>query len=108
MILKEGKNKNMDKENNIIYIEIEDGIFKCYNEASTNVLYRLVEPTNRRAYITSNEIIKVLTTDDLYEQVKKQKEMIDNARNFINGIDLYSHEYALDSIELNELLDILS
>lgn len=39
--------------------------------------------------------------------IKKQKEVIDKAIKFINSIDLYSHEYALDSIEINELLDIL-
>lgn len=44
----------------------------------------------------------------LFEQVKKQKEVIDKAIKFINSIDLYSHEYALDSIEINDLLDILN
>lgn len=43
----------------------------------------------------------------LEQQCKKQKEVIDKAIKFINSIDLYSHEYALDSIEINELLDIL-
>ena len=41
-------------------------------------------------------------------QVKKQREVIDKAVEFINSIDLYSHEYALDSIEINDLLDILN
>lgn len=41
------------------------------------------------------------------QQCKKQKEIIDRAIKFINSIDLYSHEYALDSIEINDLLDIL-
>lgn len=44
---------------------------------------------------------------DWKEESKKQKEVIDKAIKFINSIDLYSHEYALDSIEINELLDIL-
>lgn len=44
---------------------------------------------------------------NLEQQCKKQKEVIDKAVEFINSIDLYSHEYALDSIEINDLLDIL-
>lgn len=43
----------------------------------------------------------------LERQVKKQKEIIDKAVEFINSIDLYSHEYTLNSIEINDLLDIL-
>lgn len=42
------------------------------------------------------------------EESKKQKEVIDKAIKFINSIDLYSHEYALDSIEINKLLEILN
>lgn len=52
-----------------------------------------------------NEVVDYI--DDLEQQVKKQKKVIDKAIKFINSIDLYSHEYALDSIEINELLDIL-
>lgn len=44
---------------------------------------------------------------ELQEESQKQKEVIDKAIKFINSIDLYSHEYALDSIEINDLLDIL-
>lgn len=44
----------------------------------------------------------------LEQQCKKQREVIDKAVEFINSIDLYSHEYALDSIEINDLLDILN
>lgn len=47
-------------------------------------------------------------TNDLIKQVRKQQEVIDKAIEFINSIDLYSHEYALDSIEINDLLDILN
>lgn len=46
--------------------------------------------------------------ENLEQQCKKQKEVIDKAVEFINSIDLYSHEYALDSIEINDLLDILN
>lgn len=64
----------------------------------------LREPEIKELEKRLKEINKIT---DLKQQVKKQKEVIDKAVDFINSIDLYSHEYALDSIEINELLDIL-
>lgn len=67
--------------------------------------------THDKTIINSQEIeaIEFILKDNenLEQQIKKQKEVIDKAIKFINSIDLYSHEYALDSIEINDLLDIL-
>lgn len=57
--------------------------------------------------IRKNETKLINEIKILEQQCKKQKEVIDKAIKFINSIDLYSHEYALDSIEINDLLDIL-
>lgn len=67
--------------------------------------------THEETIINSQEIeaINYILDENerLEQQCKKQKEVIDKAVEFINSIDLYSHEYALDSIEINDLLDIL-
>ena len=97
----------MDKESNIVYVETKNGMFKCYkSEQMCKPVYYPVE-SKTNGYIDYNDVIRILTIDDLYKQVQKQKEVIDKAIKFINSIDLYSHEYALDSIEINDLLDIL-
>lgn len=60
-------------------------------------------------YLIPKDVFKELFNEMINwkQQCKKQKEVIDKAIKFINSIDLYSHEYALDSIEINDLLDIL-
>nr|DAY88414.1 MAG TPA: hypothetical protein [Caudoviricetes sp.] len=70
-----------------------------------NKLFMIIRKTDLLNYDEKNELQLYLM--NLKEQVKKQKKVIDKAIKFINSIDLYSHEYALDSIEINELLDIL-
>lgn len=71
-----------------------------------NKLFMIIRKTDLLNYDEKNELQLYLM--NLKEQVKKQKKVIDKAIKFINSIDLYSHEYALDSIEINELLDILN
>ncbi len=67
----------MDKENNIVYVQTKRGIFKCYKSEQMHkpIYYPIESKTN--GYIDYNDVIRILNIDDLYEQVKKQKEVID-------------------------------
>ena len=71
----------MDKENNVVYVETKKGIFKCYKSEQMHkpIYYPIESKTN--GYIDYNDVIRILNIDDLYEQVKKQKEVIDRILN---------------------------
>lgn len=79
----------MDKENNIVYIETKNGIFKCFKseQMHKSIYYPAESKTN--GYIDYNEVISILTVDDLYKQVKKQKEAINKIDNYINNYDVF-------------------
>ena len=79
----------MDKENNIVYIETKNGIFKCHKSEQMHkpIYYPVESKTN--GYIDYNEVIIILTIDDLYKQVKKQKEVIDKIDKYINNYDVF-------------------
>ena len=74
----------MNKENNIVYVQTKNGIFKCYKSEQMHkpIYYPIESKTN--GYIDYNDVIRILNIDDLYEQVKKQKEVIDRL-NFIKN-----------------------
>lgn len=107
----------MNKENNIVYVKAKDGIYKCYKSEQMHkpIYYPVESKTN--GYIDYNDVIDILNIDDLYEQCKKQKEVIDKAIEYINGNkDKYyqdwgqddgDHDIYLSEYEIKELLDIL-
>lgn len=74
----------MNKENDIVYVKTKNGIFKCYKSEQMHkpIYYPIESKTN--GYIDYNDVIRILNIDDLYEQVKKQKEVIDKL-NFIKN-----------------------
>ena len=86
----------MDKELALRTFAYLIGHYKTHEETTINS--QEIEAINY--ILDENERLK--------QQCKKQKEVFDRAIEFINSIDLYSHEYALDSIEINDLLDILN
>ena len=67
----------MDKENDIVYVKTKNGIYKCYKSEQMNkpIYYPVESKTN--GYIDYYDVIEILNIDDLYEQCKKQKEIID-------------------------------
>lgn len=73
----------MEKENSVVYVETKNGIFKCYKSEQMHmpIYYPVESKTN--GYIDYNDVIRILTIDDLYKQVKKQKEVIDKVINLI-------------------------
>ena len=77
------KNKNCnikinDDNSNIVYVKTENGIFKCYK--SETMHKPMYYPVNGSGYIDYNDVEKILTIDDLFEENQKlknqQKEFI--------------------------------
>ena len=97
----------MDKENDIVYVKTKNGIYKCYKSEQMHkpIYYPVESKTN--GYIDYNDVIDILSSDDLYNELKKQKEIIDKTtewvRDWIHGTNDWFEEDAKPS----ELLDIL-
>lgn len=79
----------MDKENNIVYVQTKRGIFKCYKSEQMGkpIYYPIESKTN--GYIDYYDVIEILNIDDLYEQVKKKKEVLDKLENKIKVVKQY-------------------
>ena len=106
----------MDKENNVVYVQTKNGIFKCYKSEQMHkpIYYPVESKTN--GYIDYYDLIRILNIDDLYEQCKKQQEVIDKAIKYIDDLRDESAERQgfyncfpddLYIADINELLDIL-
>ena len=67
----------MNKENDIVYVKTKNGIFKCYKSEQMHkpIYYPVESKTN--GYIDYNDVINILSSDDLYNELKKQKKAID-------------------------------
>ena len=95
----------MDKENNIVYVQTKNGIFKCYKSEQMHkpIYYPVESKTN--GYIDYNDVIDILSSDDLYNELKKQKEVINKAREIIQKMfetGFYNDDYYLG--HLNQIL----
>ena len=98
----------MNKENNIVYVQTKNGIFKCYKSEQMHkpIYYPIESKTN--GYIDYNDVIRILNIDDLYEQVKKQKEVIDKAIEYIEKfIPIDEDTILMRERQRDYLLDIL-
>lgn len=108
MILKEGRNINMDKEEYYRRIEKINDKFRT-DRVSADEEYQLV---CQRNYLSTTYI------ENLEHQVKKQKEVIDKAIEYVewnkdkakldNNTKEYDNYTFLNEENINELLDILS
>ena len=102
----------MDKENNIVYVQTKNGIFKCYKSEQMHkpIYYPIESKTN--GYIDYYDVIRILNIDDLYEQVKKQKEVINKITDLIKQYGKYDGEkctrgFQMWSADFNKILDML-
>lgn len=100
----------MNKEN-IIYVKIKNGIFKCYKSEQMHkpIYYPVESKTN--GYIDYNDVEKILTIEDLYQENQKYKEVIDKAiNNSQYWIDYYTRLNSDERIalRLQENIDILN
>ena len=109
-------------EENIVYVKIKNGIFKCYKSEQMHkpIYYPVESKTN--GYIDYNDIEKILTIEDLYQENKelkkqlkenqKYKEVIDKVSSRIKLYGKYNGEkctrgFSMMTADFNELLDIL-
>ena len=62
-------------DENIVYVKIKNGIFKCYKSEQMHkpIYYPVESKTN--GYIDYNDVEKILTIEDLYQE-NQQKEFI--------------------------------
>ena len=62
----------MDNEN-IVYVKIKNGIFKCYKSEQMHkpIYYPVESKTN--GYIDYNDVEKILTIEDLYQENQELK-----------------------------------
>ena len=95
----------MNKENDIVYVKTKNGIFKCYKSEQMHkpIYYPIESKTN--GYIDYYDVIDILNIDDLCEQVKKQKKVIDKAIEYITSYESISTIQGLTYIEANKQLD---
>lgn len=100
----------MDKENNIVYVKTKNGIYKCYKSEQMHkpIYYPVESKTN--GYIDYYDVIDILNIDDLYKQVKKQKEVIDKINLIIKGVAYGgSEDYYMEKFsKINELIKEVS
>ena len=105
----------MDKENDIVYVKTKNGIYKCYKSEQMHkpIYYPVESKTN--GYIDYNDVIDILSSDDLYNELKKQKEVIDKAIEYINHFSKESEVkiYGLPKCkvfigDIEQLLEILN
>ena len=100
----------MKIENNIVYVKTKNGIYKCYKSEQMHkpIYYPVESKTN--GFIDYNEVISILSNDDLYDELKKQQEIIDKIINYCHSeIDKCKYEQSDDEWEccIEELKGIL-
>ena len=59
---------------NIVYVKTKNGIFKCYKSEQMHkpIYYPVESKTN--GYIDYNDVEKILTIEDLYQENQELKE----------------------------------
>ena len=55
-------------EENIVYVKTENGIFKCYKSESMHQPIYYTVGSKMNGYIDYNEVEKILTIEDLYQE----------------------------------------
>ena len=93
---------------NIVYVKIKNEIFKCYKSEQMHkpIYYPVESKTN--GYIDYYDVIEILNIDDLYEQCKKQREVIDKAIEYIEKfIPIDEDTILMRERQRDYLLDIL-
>lgn len=76
-------------DNNIVYVKTKNGIFKCYK--SETMHKPIYHPVNGSGYIDYNDVEKILSIDDLFEENQElknqQKEFIEYLENKISELN---------------------
>ena len=64
-------------DENIVYVKIKNGIFKCYKSEQMHkpIYYPVESKTN--GYIDYNDVEKILTIEDLYQENQELKKQLE-------------------------------
>ena len=64
-------------DENIVYVKIKNGIFKCYKSEQMHkpIYYPVESKTN--GYIDYNDVEKILTIEDLYQKNQELKKQLE-------------------------------
>lgn len=68
--------------NNIVYVKTENGIFKCYKSEQMNK--PIYHPVNNSGFIDYNDVEKIVTIDDLFEE---NQELKNQQKEFIQWLE---------------------
>lgn len=84
---------------NIVYVKTKNGIFKCYKSEQMHkpIYYPVESKTN--GYIDYNDVEKILTIEDLYQENQELKEDISFCLHSIKQ----EMEMSIDSRTRNEM-----
>lgn len=102
----------MNKEDNIVYVKTKNGIYKCYkSEQMHKIIFYPVE-SKINGFIDYNEVIYILSIDDLYNELKKQKEINQKAIEYVEEHRIknpYHYEFNcfMGNARASDLLQIL-
>ena len=68
-------------DENIVYVKTKNGIFKCYKSEQMHhpIYYPVKSKTN--GYIDYNEVEKILTIEDLYQENQELKNQLEEKEN---------------------------
>lgn len=69
---------------NIVYVKIKNGIFKCYKSEQMHkpIYYPVESKTN--GYIDYNDVGKILTIEDLYQENQELKKQLESVNEQIS------------------------
>lgn len=86
-------------DENIVYVKIKNGIFKCYKSEQMHkpIYYPVESKTN--GYIDYNDVEKILTIEDLYQE---NQELIEYLKEQINECKLTGNDEDYIKIDVYE------
>ena len=71
-------------EENIVYVKTENGIFRCYKSESMHQPIYYTVGSKMNGYIDYNEVEKILTIEDLYQENQELKQVIRKIKETLN------------------------
>ena len=74
-------------DENIVYVKIKNGIFKCYKSEQMHkpIYYPVESKTN--GYIDYNDVEKILTIEDLYQENQELKKQLEEYQEELEKAD---------------------
>ena len=80
-------------EENIVYVKTENGIFKCYKSESMHQPIYYTVGSKMNGYIDYNEVEKILTIEDLYQENQELNKENDRLAAKLNKNKILQNEF---------------